>query len=104
MTDKKASIDRLRISKFKLDSLLDITMSINANLPTEDLLSKYENILRNNLGIGKILIYKRSETWECLLNAGFPVQYETINVEETLLKITEIFFGPPDTGYEAVDI
>ena len=46
--------NRLKISKFKLDALLDITMSINANLPTEALLSKYESILRDNLGIGKI--------------------------------------------------
>ena len=50
MSDKTTSIDRLRISKFKLDALLDITLSINANLPTEELLSKYESILRNNLG------------------------------------------------------
>ena len=72
MEDKKGFADRLKISKFKLDSLLDITLSINANLPTEDLLSKYEFILRNNLGIGKILIFKHSGTWECLLNGGFP--------------------------------
>ena len=76
MEDKKVPTDRLKISKFKLDSLLDITLSINANLPTEDLLSKYEYILRNNLGIGKILIFKRSVTWECLLNGGFPKHFE----------------------------
>ncbi len=50
--------DRLKISRFKLDSLLDITLSINANLPTEVLLSKYESILRDNLGIGKILDFQ----------------------------------------------
>ena len=72
MKAKKSSVDRLRISKFKLDALLDITLSINANLPTEELLSKYESILRNNLGIGKILIFKHAEKWECLFNGGFP--------------------------------
>jgi phosphoserine phosphatase RsbU/P len=104
MEDKKVVTDRLKISKFKLDSLLDIALSINANLPTEDLLSKYEYILRNNLGIGKILIFKRSGTWECLLNGGFPKHFETIDVESSLLGITEIFFGAPDLGYEGVDI
>ena len=49
MEEKKSRVDRLTISKFKLDSLLDITLSINANLPTEELLSKYEFILRNSL-------------------------------------------------------
>jgi sigma-B regulation protein RsbU (phosphoserine phosphatase) len=104
MEDKKASADRLKISKFKLDSLLDITLSINANLPTEDLLSKYENILRNNLSIGKILIFKRSDNWECILNGGFPEHFEAIDVESALLGITEIFFGAEDLGFEGVDI
>jgi phosphoserine phosphatase RsbU/P len=104
MEDKKGFADRLKISKFKLDSLLDITLSINANLPTEDLLSKYEFILRNNLGIGKILIFKHSDTWECLLNGGFPKNFETIDVESRLLGICEIFFGAPDLGFEGVDI
>ncbi len=104
MEDKKVPTDRLKISKFKLDSLLDITISINANLPTEELLSKYEFILRNNLGIGKILIYKRSEKWECLLNGGFPEHFETIDVESRLLGITEIEYPTPAQGFEGVDI
>jgi len=105
MSDKKASIDRLRISKFKLDALLDITHSINANLPTEELLSKYELILRNNLGIGKILIFKHSLKWECILNGGFPKEFETgIDVETQLLKFTETAFRNDDLGIEGVEI
>lgn len=105
MNEKKASIDRLRISKFKLDALLDITLSINANLPTEELLSKYESILRNNLGIGKILIFKHSDKWECLLNGGFPREFETnIDVESQLLKFTETAFRNDDLGIDGVEI
>jgi len=105
MNDKKTSIDRLRISKFKLDALLDITLSINANLPTEELLSKYESILRNNLGIGKILIFKHSLKWECLLNGGFSRELETgIDVESQLLKFTETAFRNEDLDIEGVDI
>jgi sigma-B regulation protein RsbU (phosphoserine phosphatase) len=104
MAERKSPADRLKISKFKLDSLLDITLSINANLPTEDLLAKYEFILRHSLGIGKILIFKHSGTWECLLNGGFPKRFETIDVESRLLGIREIFFGAPDLGFEGVDI
>ena len=104
MEDKKIPNHRLKISKFKLDSLLDITLSINANLPTADLLSEYEYILRNNLGIGKILIFKHSGTWECLLNGGFPKHFESIDVGSRLLKISEIAFVTPDLGFEGVDI
>ena len=92
------------MSKFKLDSLLDITMSINANLPTEELLAKYESILRDNLGIGKILIFKRSLNWECLLNGGFPEHFENIDVESRLLAYDDITYVSPEMGFEGVDI
>ena len=105
MEENKSSKDRFRISKFKLDSLLDITLSINANLPTEDLLAKYESILRNNLGIGKILIFKHDAKWNCILNAGFPAFYEKIMDDESLLlKFTEIIFESPSPEFELIDI
>ncbi|MDZ7739322.1 MAG: PP2C family protein-serine/threonine phosphatase [Bacteroidales bacterium] len=69
----KSSRNRLKMSRYKLDSLLDITMSINANLPAEDLLAKYESILRQDLNIDKIYIFfLENKRWTCLLNAGFP--------------------------------
>lgn len=105
MGKKKASVNRLQVSRFKLDSLLDITLSINANLPTEELLSKYESILRNNLGIGKIIIFKHSVSWECIFNAGFPTEFETgIVVESQLLKFTETEIRNENLGIEGVEI
>ncbi len=104
MESKKIPNDRLKISRFKLDSLLDITLSINANLPTEVLLSKYESILRENLGIGKILIFKRSVNWECLLNGGFPKHFEKMDVESRLLGFDDITYVSADMGFEGVDI
>jgi phosphoserine phosphatase RsbU/P len=104
MRERKIPTKRLKDSKFKLDALLDITLSINANLPTEELLSKYEGILRNNLGIGKILIFMRSDSWECLLNGGFPKDLEKINIESRLLNICEIAYVTPDLGFDGVDI
>ncbi len=105
MEETKSSKDRLRLSKFKLNALLDITLSINANLPTEELLSKYESILRNNLGIGKILIFKYQEHWECILNAGFPAEMESsIDVSENLSGFSEIEIVTNNPDFEAVDI
>ncbi|MCX6334771.1 MAG: PP2C family protein-serine/threonine phosphatase [Bacteroidia bacterium] len=104
MEDKKVSNDRVKILKFKLESLLDITLSINANLPTDVLLSKYESILREKLGIGKILIFKRSATWECLLNGGFPKQMEKIDIESRLLGFDDITYISADMDFEGVDI
>ncbi|MBA4322273.1 MAG: serine/threonine protein phosphatase, partial [Odoribacter sp.] len=105
MKEQRSSKDRLKISKFKLDALLDITLSINANLPTEDLLSKYESTLRTNLGIGRILIFKHGYKWECILNAGFPKCLEkSIDVESMLLGFKEIAIVTHAPGFEGVDI
>jgi phosphoserine phosphatase RsbU/P len=105
MEHKRSSKDRLGISKFKLDALLDITLSINANLPTEDLLSKYESILRYSLGIGKILIFKHGYKWECILNAGFPKHLEkTIDVESMLFGFKDVAIVNKSLGFEGVDI
>ncbi|MEE4215496.1 MAG: PP2C family protein-serine/threonine phosphatase [Bacteroidales bacterium] len=74
---RKSSGKRLEMSRFKLDSLLDITQSINANLPAEELLKKYETILRDELSIGKIFIlFREGNKWNCLLNAGYPDKME----------------------------
>ena len=105
MEDKKPSKERLRISKFKLDALLDITLSINANLPTEELLSKYEAILRERLGIGKILIFKHQLKWECILNAGFSVMYEdSLDIERDLSEFREITIVTNNPSFSGVDI
>ena len=105
--DKKTSRKRLQMSKFKLDSLLEITRSINANLPPEDLLTKYEGILRDDLNIGKILIFKHSDEWDCILNAGFPEELETsIKPEEQLIQYEETVILPheEENGLPDVEI
>lgn len=88
---RKSTRNRLQMSRYKLDSLLDITKAINANLSPEELLAKYESILRDELNIGKIFIlFKEKNRWVCLLNAGFPEKLEdTIDPEGQLSEIKE---------------
>lgn len=104
MREGRLPKDRLKMSKFKLDALLDITLSINANLPTPELLRKYESILRDELGIGKILLFKYGEHWEPLLNSGFPDSLgNSINVERDLLCFREIQTEVVQKHFTAVD-
>lgn len=104
MSESRLPTDRLKMSKFKLDALLDITLSINANLSTAELLRKYESILRDDLGIGKILLYKYGENWEALLNSGFPdTLRKTINVEKDLLCFRDIQTEVTQKPFVAVD-
>lgn len=103
-SESRLPTDRLKMSKFKLDALLDITLCINANLSTTELLRKYESILRDDLGIGKILLYKYGEQWEALLNSGFRDSLlKTINVEKDLLPFREIQTEVTRKPFVAVD-
>jgi len=105
---RKSSRNRLQMSRYKLDALLDITQSINANLPAEELLKKYESILREELSIGKIFILFREENkWICLLNAGYPDKMEeNIDPSSQLAEIKETkkVSVSDDLGIPNVDI
>lgn len=104
MSESRLPKDRLLMSKFKLDALLDITLSINANLSTAELLRKYESILRDDLGIGKIILYKYGEHWEALLNSGFTdTLLKTIDVEKDLLCFREIQTEVAQKPFKSVD-
>ena len=86
--------ERLKISTFKLNSLLAITQAINENLPQEELLKRYEKLLKEDLNIGKILIFMFDGTsWICLLSSGVKEKRSLdINVENDLMKYLEITF------------
>lgn len=91
--------NRLKVSNFKLNSLLDITQAINENLSVEELLGRYENMLRDELGIGKILIFKNGDSWKSILCSGIdPGVAKGVNVEKDLLKYTEIVFVTSTVG------
>lgn len=104
----KSSRNRLEMSRYKLDSLLDITMSINANLSIEELLYKYESILRQNLNIDKVLIFLKDDNkWDCLLNAGFPDELtKNIDPETQLIEIEEttLFSVSDEFSIPGIDI
>lgn len=104
MEYNKVPANRLEASKFKLNALLDITLSINANLSAAELLAKYEAILRGSLGIGKLLVFKKSADWEVLLNCGFPPGLEKIDIESRLLHLSEVFCVSPGDNVEGVDV
>jgi phosphoserine phosphatase RsbU/P len=92
MTDK-ASIKRLKLTNFKLRALLNITRAINENLSQEDLLLRYESILREDLNIGKLVLYKFEGSWKCILSSGIADQAQTkIDVDKDLMSFDEIAF------------
>ena len=103
----KASISRLQLTTFKLQSLLNITQAINENLTQEDLLKIYEKLLTQDLSIGKVLVFIYEEKWKCILKSGeVGKTYEAIDVERDLLPIQDISFitSSPNKTLDAFDI
>jgi sigma-B regulation protein RsbU (phosphoserine phosphatase) len=103
----KASINRLQLTTFKLQSLLNITMAINNNLSQDELLDTYEKLLTTDLNIGKVLIYKLADKWQCILKSGMVGDsYGSIDVERDLKPIEDISFitSSPNKTLNAFDI
>jgi len=103
----KFSDNRLKLSTFKLNALLDITLAINDNVSTTELIRRYEKMLTDDLDIGKVIVLKFSDKWECLLNSGFGNNFFTkVDMDRDLLPFEEISFitSEPQHFPELVDI
>jgi sigma-B regulation protein RsbU (phosphoserine phosphatase) len=61
---------RLRTADLKLNSLLEITKSINQNASMNELLKIYREVLQHKLFIGKLILLRYEEDWDCMLHYG----------------------------------
>lgn len=102
-----SSSKRLKQSTFKLNALLAMAQAISADLKTENLLQRFKTILNDDLGIDRILFYKKEETWELLLKSNCPDSIiEKIDVERDLLPYNEITIisTVENSGLQELDI
>lgn len=78
---------QLRVKERELNSLLQLTQAINNNISSEGLLRFYENILVNQLGIGKVAVFIHSDRWTC--TNAFGIQLE--DAEDKISKYLPSF-------------
>ncbi len=81
-----------QVKDIKLNSLLEITKAINNNFSTEQLLELFENVLENELGISRLVLFSNEGDggWKCLLKYGVGNEYNDIDIKRDLLPIKEI--------------
>lgn len=80
-----------KIKDQKLNILLEVTKAINNNQPTSELLLKYENFLREELNIEKLILFSYDNEWKNLLSYGISEkEIKGINIEKTLIPLKEI--------------
>ncbi len=100
---------RLKLYKDRLNILLDLAQTINQDHGIDDLLAEFEILLREELEVGKILVYTWTDNvWKNLLSSGVTAEeLEKIDVERDLFiyqGIENITLSPPDNlkGFDAV--
>ena len=63
-------LKEFKLKELELNALLEVTQSINNNLPEESLYRIYNFTLRSNLNIKKAALFVKDEDWACKVNFG----------------------------------
>lgn len=104
-----ADLERLLLLKqLQIDSLLEITKSINNNRNASELFRIYEFILQAQMGVGRLLVFHHGQNWDVVCRS--KVSNETlysIDVERDLMPYKETVFlneqpNPTLQGFEVV--
>lgn len=83
-------IERLDLKEFQLRSLLDVTKAINSNVSHQELLQLYERIVKDELGITRLLLYENIGSWERVLGYGHAGDLPELDVEQLFKEYTDI--------------
>lgn len=106
MSNVKA-LNKLRSFNFKLKMLLEVTNNIITNMPVEQLIDRFHNMLAQDLKINKVLIYIfQEETWKIILKYGIqPEDYDRIIPEQDFQSIKDItvVYSGTDPKFSAFD-
>ncbi|HEY0978115.1 MAG TPA: SpoIIE family protein phosphatase [Flavobacteriales bacterium] len=77
MTRLDRITERLNLKEFQLRALLDVTKAINNNADREALLQLYAGIMRDDLGITRLMLFEHGAGWHCAMAFGAdPVQQQ----------------------------
>jgi len=82
--------NRLKAKDFKLNSLLEITKTINLNKPVDEIIRLYQYILQEQLGLRKFILFTNQRGWQILVKTGIKGTVKDINVERDILRFREI--------------
>lgn len=89
---KDRTQEKLKFQELKLNTLLEITKAINNNLSAKYLFQLFESILRDQLNIGRAVLFSNdAEDWNQVMVFGVEEkEYSHIDVKGDLLKFDEI--------------
>ena len=92
-------IERLELKEFQLKALLDVTKAINNTEDRASLLNLYERIIREDLGITRLMLFERTTRWERIIGFGNNVDAIGMDIEKAFGTFSEIqVIGSESTG------
>jgi sigma-B regulation protein RsbU (phosphoserine phosphatase) len=91
MPGDQKTYKKLKLLKFKLFSLLEITKEINENTSSKELFNHFEFILKNQLSIGRAVLFsKQGKHWKCVLKFGVKGTEKKFNIGNDLEHFKDI--------------
>lgn len=85
--------ERLKQRDLKINTLLDLTKAINANLSTEGLLEKYRDVMKNQLRIERLILFIHSEDkCDCVIKYGTETDFSKVDIHSVLSPYRDIKF------------
>lgn len=99
-------VERLELKEFQLRSLLDVTKAINSNVLEDDLVSLYHSIVKDQLGITKLMLHVNSDGWRTVLSYGTDGEMSDADIEQAAnwFKDIQVIGGESPAGIGAFDV
>jgi len=92
-------IERLDLKEFQLKALLDVTKAINNTEDREALLALYERIIREDLGITRLMLFERTDGWQRIIAFGNDLDSVVMDIDKAVGSFTDIqVIGSESTG------
>ena len=82
--------NKYHLKELELNALLEITQSINNNLPERSLYKIYNFTLRANLNIKKLALYVLDEDWGCKVNYGTQMDCFAVPLDMEFARLKEV--------------
>jgi len=92
MTRLDRLTERLDLKEFQLRALLEITKAINSNVGRKDLLQLYTDIMSNELGITRLILFEHGEAWRCVRSVGADTAAQAIDAGALIGRFRDIQF------------
>jgi sigma-B regulation protein RsbU (phosphoserine phosphatase) len=81
---------QLKFKDFELNSILELTKGINTNQSVDYLISVYEFILKEQLGLDKFVLFNKQSEWKYLIKSGVKGRIKDIEIERDLSPFRDI--------------